>query len=202
MFLLRPLTQTECTRQDTLGPLWVRVPVWLSCVCMWVFRKRGGGVGGVDCQFTEWLRHSQYTLMVNVVSTGRKRAEFLARHASCFPLSELRAVILWEARERQEKQEGWKTYCIGSYKVLKLKTSHHGYVRPVVEEVFRSLQIESITSTTCPVVKILLKLYWCIILQAVFKQQEEKTKVLLHRVIWNVTRSPKTKSFGNYSGNL
>lgn len=108
MFLLGPLTQTECTRPDTLGPPWGWVPVCVS-VCLWVcvctrlrvhvFRKRGG----VDCQFTDRLRHSQYTLMVSVLSRGRKRAEFLAWQASCLPLSELTAVTLWEATKKNEK---------------------------------------------------------------------------------------------------
>ncbi len=67
MFLLGPLTQTECTRPDTLGPHEV------GFLCVFVLNR-----GGVDCQFTDRLRHSQYTLMVIVVSTGRKRAEFVA----------------------------------------------------------------------------------------------------------------------------
>ena len=102
---------------------------------MWVyvFWKRGG----VDCQSTDRLRHLQNTLMVSVVSTGRKRGEFLARHASCLPLSEPRAVTLWD----EKKEEAYKCFILTHNEVL--KTSHHCYVWSVVEGILRSFKTEN-----------------------------------------------------------
>lgn len=84
------------------GYPWASPMVGFLCgwVCLYV-RVFLLNRGGVDCHFTDTLRHSQYTLMVIVVSTGQKMAGLLAWHASCLPLSVLRAVTLWEVTDRK-----------------------------------------------------------------------------------------------------
>ncbi len=120
MFLLGPLTLTECTRPDTLGLPRAQVPVHF-CLYRRVFLLNRGGV---DCQCTDRLRHSHNTLMVIVVITGRKSAGLMAWHASCLPLSELRAVTLWE-KGRIKKAVHTEPNIL-----LKLKTSHHSFIWP------------------------------------------------------------------------
>lgn len=108
MFLLGLLTRTERAGPSALRSPRSRVPVRLSVFCgqpCFCQTKKGG----VDCHFADMLRHSQNTLMVILASAGRGEAGLLAWHASCLPLSWLRAVTLREVREKSQNSGRKKT---------------------------------------------------------------------------------------------
>lgn len=86
---------------------------------------------GVDRQFKDRLRHSQYTFRVIVVSTGLRRAEFMAWQANCLPLSELRAVTLWKVTNRHKKWQWRKKRLFGQ--ICTANKFHHKYSSAVLE---------------------------------------------------------------------
>lgn len=83
MFLLGPLTRTERAGPSALRSPRGQVPARLTvfsgqaCFCRTKKKKKKRG-GGVDCHFTDMLRHSQNTLMVILASAGRGEAGLLA----------------------------------------------------------------------------------------------------------------------------
>lgn len=77
MFLLGLLTRIERAGPSALRSPRGRVPTRLTVFCEQACFCRTKK-GGVDCHFTDILRHSQNTLMVILASAGREEAGLLA----------------------------------------------------------------------------------------------------------------------------